>query len=85
MANRHYKKWWIQMPVGFVFISAGIFAIVFSLDKRPNDEWPIWVAIAIVAFNLGLAFLGSALIHKLKSDLIRRDRAKYRTGPPDEF
>ena len=78
MANKHYKKWWLQLPVGFLFVSAGILAIVYSLDIRPNDEWPVWVIISIVLVNIGLGFLGSAFIHKIKSDLIRRERSKYR-------
>ena len=64
------------MPIGFLFVSAGIVAIDYSLDKRPNDEWPVWVIVSIVLINLGIAFLGSAFIHKVKSDLIRKERTK---------
>jgi hypothetical protein len=83
MSNTHYKKWWLYMPIGFLFVSAGILAIVYSLDKLPNNDWTVWATVSILAINLGLGFLGSALIHKIKSDLIRRERLKHR-GPEQE-
>jgi hypothetical protein len=85
MANRHYKKWWLQMPIGFLFVSAGILAIDYSLDRRPNDEWPVWVVVSIVLFNLGIGFLGSAFIHKVKSDLIRKERVKSKPSEQEEI
>jgi len=84
MANRHLKRWWLQMPIGFLFVSAGILTIDYSLDRRPNDEWPVWVVISIVLFNLGIGFLGSAFIHKVKSDLIRKERTRSKQSEQDE-
>jgi len=72
------------MPIGFLFISAGILAIVYSLDKLPNNEWPIWATVSIVAVDIGLGLLGSALIHKVKSDLIRRERLRHRSTDQEE-
>ena len=77
MANKHYRKWWLQMLVGFMSVSLGILAIVFSIAKRPPSEWSVWAAISIVMINVGLAFLGSSFVHKTKSDLIRRERLRH--------
>jgi membrane protease YdiL (CAAX protease family) len=81
MANRHFKKWIWQFPLGLLLVSAGITVIVYSIQHRPGEEWKIWTAIAIVILDVGLAFLGSSLIHKIKSDLIRRERSRY--SPPE--
>ncbi|MFI5187844.1 MAG: hypothetical protein ACHQF0_14020 [Chitinophagales bacterium] len=85
MANKHYKRWWFQMPVGFLFISTGILAIVYFLDKRPDNEWPVWAVISVVIFDIGLGFLGSAFVHKVKSDLIRKERIKHQHPLEEEF
>jgi len=39
-------------------------------------DWIFWALISAVTINAGLLFLGSALIHKVKADLIRRQKQK---------
>jgi uncharacterized membrane protein HdeD (DUF308 family) len=78
MANKHFKRWLLKMPLGFLLIAAGIAAIIFPVYNRPHDEWMIWGAVSIVTFIVGLIFLGSAYIHKVKSDLIKRGRPMYK-------
>ncbi len=72
------------MPLGFLFIAAGIAAIIYPVYNRPNKEWLIWGTASIVFFIVGLMFLGSALIHKVKSDLIKRGRPRYKIIEEDE-
>jgi hypothetical protein len=84
MANKHYKKWIWQMPLGFLLVSAGIGAIVYSIYHRPAEEWRMWAVGSVVVFDIGLAILGSAFIHKIKSDLIRRERSRYHHPEQEE-
>ena len=78
MANKHFTRWLVKMPLGFLFIAAGIAAVIYPVYKRPDEEWMIWGGVSIVAFIIGLLFLGSAYIHKVKSDLIKRGRPRYK-------
>jgi ABC-type phosphate transport system permease subunit len=66
------------MPLGFFFIAAGIAAIIYPVYNRPREEWLMWGAASILTFIIGLIFLGSAFVHKVKSDLIRRGRPMYK-------
>lgn len=84
MANRHFKRWLLKMPLGFLFVAAGIAAIMYPLYKRPNQEWMIWGGASIVSFIIGLLFLGSAYVHKVKSDLIKRGRPRYKVVDEDD-
>ena len=72
------------MPFGFLFVSLGISVVTYSANYRPHEEWRVWTTLAIVVLNLGLAILGNAFVHKVKSDLIRKERARYSTGTDDE-
>jgi hypothetical protein len=66
------------MPLGFLFITAGIAAIIYPVYNRPHEEWMMWGAASIVTFIIGLIFLGSSYVHKVKSDLIKRGRPMYK-------
>ena len=86
MTNKHEKKFLINMLIGFILTTSGISSIIYSAftDEHKMD-WIFWAAISAVAINAGLLFLGSALIHKVKADLIRRQRQKAKTdkGVPE--
>ncbi|MBC7947596.1 MAG: hypothetical protein H7Y42_06930 [Chitinophagaceae bacterium] len=77
MTNRHRQKYISRMLIGFGFITPGILSICYiSVLKSKPEEWYLWAAAAIVLINGGLLCLGSAVIHKVKSDLIRKQRQK---------
>lgn len=72
------------MPAGFVLISAGILVIMYSANNQAADEWLIWGIISVTIINSGLALLGNALIHKVKSDLIQKSRPKKNQASLEE-
>jgi len=74
MANRHYKKWMLQMPVGFILVACGILLIVYAGNKRAAEDWLNWGVVAAIIVTVGLGILGSSFVHKVKSDLIRKGR-----------
>lgn len=84
MANKHFRRWLLKMPLGFLLIAAGIAAIIYPIHNRPHQEWMLWGGASIVTFILGLILLGSAYIHKVKSDLIRRGRPRYKIVEEEE-
>jgi uncharacterized membrane protein HdeD (DUF308 family) len=85
MPNKHYKRWLLQMPVGFLLVGAGVLVIMYAANKRASDEWLIWGIISVTVLNAGLGILGNAYIHKVKSDLIRKQRTRPHHSPEDEF
>lgn len=77
MTNKHEKKFIINMLIGFILTTGGISAIIYaSFTDEHKMDWIFWAAISAVAINAGLLFLGSSLIHKVKADLIRRQKQK---------
>jgi hypothetical protein len=79
MTNRHKQKYILRLLVGLGLVSCGILVIIYTtfLDsKQRQDEWFIWAAAAILLINSGLVFLGSAVVHKVKADLIRKQKQK---------
>ena len=73
------------MPVGFILVSAGIIVIMYSANKRASDEWLIWGLISAVIITAGLGILGNAYIHKVKSDLIVKQKGREHRSSPDEY
>ena len=80
MTNKHEKKFIINMLIGFVLTTGGISCVIYSsfTDEHKMD-WIFWAAISAVTLNAGLLFLGSSFIHKVKADLIRRQKQKTKS------
>ena len=80
MNNKHKKKFIINILIGLILTNSSISAIIYTAysDKLKFD-WRYWAFISVLAFNAGLLFLGSALIHKVKADLMRRQKEKMKT------
>lgn len=80
MTNKHEKKFLINMLIGFLLTTVGISCIIYAsfTDERHRD-WTFWALISVVTINAGLLFLGSSLIHKVKADLIRRQKQKTKS------
>ena len=77
MTNKHEKRFIFNMLLGLIFTTAGISSIIYSTFTNENrHDWIFWAAIPIVTINTGLLFMGSAVIHKVKADLIRRQKSK---------
>ncbi|MGK2860986.1 MAG: hypothetical protein ACSLE0_03585 [Chitinophagaceae bacterium] len=77
MNNKHEKKFIYYIQIGFILITIGIASIIFSVQNEDYKiSWVLWAIISSIFFNSGLLFLGSAVIHKVKSDLSRRQKHK---------
>lgn len=67
--------------MGFIFITAGILLIAYiSFLRLKHDNWYFWAAGVVLLVNAGLYLLGQAFTHKIKSDLIRKQRSKKMEG-----
>jgi len=80
MNKKHEKKYPIYMLIGFVLTTIGISIIIYvAFTDAPKFDWIFWAVISALIINAGLLFLGRALVHKVKSDLIRKQRQKTKT------
>ena len=77
MSNKHHQKFINKLLMGFILITGGILLIAYiSFIKSHHDDWFIWAAGSVVLITAGLYFRGVAFTHKIKSDLIRKQRSK---------
>lgn len=79
MANRHYEKWIIKAPAGFIFTCGGIFFMYYSLTQLTGelkDRWVYYGLASSLIVGIGVTTLCSAFVHKMKSDLIKKQRVK---------
>ena len=77
MSNTHEKKFVINMLIGLIFNTAGITSIIYACFRKDNQQdWIFWAVIPVILINTGLLFIGSSIIHKVKADLIRRQKQK---------
>ena len=83
MPNKHYRRWLIQMPLGLLLISGGILLLMYAMNAKNSDQWLLWGVAVVIIVNTGLGVLGSAFIHKMKSDLIRRSKKTTSTVVQD--
>ena len=77
MANKHYRSWLYQMPIGFIFTTASIFILMYAVQKTAFEQWIMMGLASAVSLAIGLIFFGNAIIHKVKSDLIRKDKKRH--------
>jgi len=77
MANKHYRNWLFQLPLGLVFSAASIFILVFAIKKKADEEWLLLSVFAALSLITGLLLLGNAIIHKVKSDFIRKSKKRH--------
>ena len=73
------------MPVGFLLIGAGVLVISYSANMHSPDEWLMWGISSAIIFNFGLGILGNAYVHKVKSDLIRKERSRQQLSDEGEL
>ena len=88
MSSTHQEKYVTKLLIGFSAVTAGIFLILFAcFEKTQVSDWYFWGIIASVLICTGLFFLLSAVVHKVKSDLIKRQkvREQQKTFTADTF
>lgn len=84
MSNSHEKKFVINMLIGLIFTTAGISSIIYAcFTKQNQDDWMFWAIIPVILINTGILFMGSSVIHKVKADLIRRQKQKSSRAEKD--
>lgn len=79
MSNKHEKKFVINTLIGLLFTTASAFVILYvCFHKIEKQDWIFWAIITAIGMNAGFLFIGSGVVHKVKADLIRRQKQKSR-------
>jgi hypothetical protein len=77
MSNSHQEKYITKLLFGFAFVIGSIMVILYAaFERTKEDDWYSWGIVASVLIITGLFFLLNAFVHKVKSDLIRKQRSK---------
>ena len=74
--NKHENKVFPNMLMGIFFVSVGILLIIYDIkSKIPELNKYLIGAAIVIMINIGLYLWGVAFVHKIKSDLIKRQRS----------
>lgn len=77
MGKPHQKKYFSNLLIGFAAVSAGVFSIVYSsFEKSRISDWYFWAIIASALICFGLYCFMNAVVHKVKADLIRKQKSR---------
>lgn len=75
MANNHLSKYTSKMLLGITLVTCGIFlAIYTAINPSLHGDWYFWALAVAAIVNAGLLFLCRAFVHKIKADLIRKQK-----------
>lgn len=77
MANKHHRNWLFQMPLSLVFSAASIFIVMFAIKKAASEQWIALTIVSAASLVIGLILLSNAIVHKVKSDLIRKSKKRH--------
>ena len=84
MSNSHSRSCYLNLVLSFCFIIGSVFMLLSLIFIKDNKEdWYIWGGVASIGFCTGLYLLHSATVHKVKSDLIKKQQAKERISKYD--
>lgn len=80
MSSSHYDKWFFKTPAGFLLVAGGIFFMYYSILHLSKDKWIEFGLISAFAVAIGVLLLCSAAIHKMKADLMKKQKLKQQSG-----
>jgi uncharacterized membrane protein HdeD (DUF308 family) len=81
MSNHHYERWIIKLLIGFILIAGGVFFLYYSVTHLHTKERWIFLALSsAVPVAVGALLMSSATVHKVKSDLIKKQKMRQQSG-----
>jgi len=80
MGNHHLEMWIFKTVTGFFLVTGGIFFMYYSLSHFMRKDWILYGLICSLAVSIGVYFLSSAAVNKVKSDMIKKQKIKQQSG-----
>jgi uncharacterized membrane protein HdeD (DUF308 family) len=82
--SNHEDKYISKLLFGFGAVIAGIMSIMFACFERTKyDDWYLWGIVASLLVGLGVYLMASAFVHKIKADLIRKQKMRKQQRSAD--
>ena len=73
----HEEKYISKLLAGFGAVIAGVMAILYAcFERTKQDDWYFWGVVSSLFFCLGFYFMLNAFVHKVKADMIRKQRSR---------
>ncbi len=80
----HEDKYITKLLSGFGAIIAAVMVIMFAcFERTKHDDWYFWGIVASLLLCLGVYLVSSAFVHKMKSDLIRKQKMRHQQKSSD--
>ncbi|MBL0273380.1 MAG: hypothetical protein IPQ06_10000 [Chitinophagaceae bacterium] len=77
MSSSHSDKYLTKLLFGLSAVITSIFVIVFAcFERTKKEDWYFWGLVASILMCTGLLLLLSSVVHKIKSDLINRQKSR---------
>ncbi|HPG11011.1 MAG TPA: hypothetical protein PLU37_05730 [Chitinophagaceae bacterium] len=78
MPDSHYKKYTTGLFFGIAVVTSGIFILCYGCIKEAGgSNWYVWAAASSLLICLGLYLLMNAYVHKVKSDIRRKQKSNH--------
>ena len=73
----HSDRFLTKVLIGFTLVTASVFVVVFACFERVKyDDWYGWGLLASFLMCVGVYFICSGFVHKIKADLLKRQKSK---------
>jgi hypothetical protein len=80
MSNYHNERWLIKSVSGFLLTAGGIFFMYYCLTHFGRIRWETYGLISGFGVAIGVFLISSAAVHKVKADLIKKQKLKQQSG-----
>ena len=80
MSNHHFERWIYKTVLGFLLVAGGIFFMYYSLSHFIRANWILHSLICSIGISVGVYFLSSGAINKVKSDMIKKQKVKQQSN-----
>jgi len=88
MSNTHQDKYLTKLLIGIALITTSIVVLFYTIYERSEkvqkeEDWYLWALAFAVLLIAGVISICQAFVHKIKSDLIRRQKQRehHKTSP----
>ncbi len=77
-SSSHSEKYFSKLFISFVAITGSVLVIFYSIFQLKKDDgyWYAWAIISAILLCIGIYFCLQAAVHKVKSDLSKRQRMR---------
>jgi len=80
MSSYHFERWLYKTVLGLLLVGGAIFFMYYSITHEGRDNWLLYSLMCSVGGAIGVYFLSSAAVNKVKSDMIKKQKIKQQSS-----